>query len=306
MNQNIDRRKFINATSAGLGLSLLPAASSFAFETAASVQDEPAKPASPQRKIKKSVKWGMVGVGDSVLKKFEIQKELGYDGIEFISPTDVNLEEVVRASKQTDMPVHGLVNMQHWQIRMSSPDESQRESAIKIMNKCIEDVHELGGDSVLLVPGQVKGKEENHDLVWERSIECIRQVIPNAEKRKVKILIENVWNGFCKQPKELRDYIDEIASDWVKVYFDIGNARKFAPSEEWIEVLGKRIAKLDVKDWGKENGFCKIGDGDVDWPAVCKALDKLEYDGWCTAEVGGGGKERLKEIADRMDRVLLP
>lgn len=304
--QKLDRRKFIHASSAGIGLALIPAAhrnANCAVGDSLVAQENPPKPI---RKLKKSVKWGMVGAGDSVLKKFEIQKKLGYDGIEFVSPADVNLDEVIRAAKQTEMPVHGLVNMKHWKVRMSSPDDRQRELAVDIMKRCIEDVHKLGGDSVLLVPGQVKGQEEKHRLVWERSIECIRQVIPAAEKRKVKILIENVWNGFCEQPEELRDYIDEINSEWVKVYFDIGNARKFAPSEKWIEVLGKRIVKLDVKDWGKQNGFCKIGDGDVDWPAVCKALDKLEFDGWCTAEVGGGGESRLKEIAERMDRVLVP
>ena len=259
-----------------------------------------------RRKVRKSVKWGMVGAGESVLEKFQIQKELGYNGVEFVSPTNINLDEVVAASKATKMPVHGLVNMRHWKVRMSSPDDKQREQAVKIMKQCIADCKNIGGESVLLVPGRVAGENENHDHVWKRSIECIKQVLPVAEEAKISILIENVWNGFCKQPEELRDYIDEINHELVQVYFDIGNARKFAPSEKWVEVLGKRIKKLDVKGWSKANGFkSKIGDGDVNWPAVCKALDKIEYDGWCTAEVGGGGKERLAEIAQRLDKNLV-
>jgi hexulose-6-phosphate isomerase len=62
--------------------------------------------------------------------------------------------------------------------------------------------------------------------------------------------------------------------------------------------------KLDVKGWGRKNGFCKIGDGDVDWADVRKALTEIGFSGWATAEVGGGGRERLKEIAERMDRAL--
>ncbi len=259
----------------------------------------------PRRQLRKSVKWGMVQAGGSVLEKFQIQKDLGYDGIEFVSPTDIDLKEVVAASRETGLPVHGLVNQKHWEIRMSSPDGQQREQAVKIMQQCLRDCQQLGGDSVLLVPGRVAGEEETHDDVWKRSATCIRQLIPVAKNLKVKILIENVWNGFCKQPQELRDYIDELDSPWVQVYFDIGNARKFAPSEEWIQVLGSRIAKLDVKDWGEKNGFCKIGDGDVNWSAVCKQLDQLEFKGWCTAEVAGGGIDRLQEIGQRMDRVLV-
>ena len=65
------------------------------------------------------------------------------------------------------------------------------------------------------------------------------------------------------------------------------------------------FVKLDVKDWGKSNGFCKIGDGDVDWPDVRKALGEIGFTGWSTAEVGGGKRERIQEIHDRMDKYLL-
>ena len=48
-----------------------------------------------------------------------------------------------------------------------------------------------------------------------------------------------------------------------------------------------------------------IGEGDCDWPEVRKALADIGYtSGWATAEVKGGGRERLADIAQRMDRVL--
>ncbi|MGB1682398.1 MAG: sugar phosphate isomerase/epimerase family protein, partial [Acidimicrobiales bacterium] len=65
--------------------------------------------------------------------------------------------------------------------------------------------------------------------------------------------------------EKLRDYLDAIDSPWVGSYFDIGNHQKYGKPAEWIRTLGKRIVKLDVKDWGKKAGFCKIGDGDVEW-----------------------------------------
>jgi hexulose-6-phosphate isomerase len=87
-------------------------------------------------------------------------------------------------------------------------------------------------------------------------------------------------------------------------YFDIGNACRFAASEKWIRILGRRIVKLDVKDWSKAKGLCDIGDGDVNWPAVREALAEIHFSGWATAEVRGGGRERLAEISRRMDQVL--
>ena len=152
-----------------------------------------------------------------------------------------------------------------------------------------------------MVPGKVTGPDETHDDVWKRSIVEIRKLIPVCEEVQIPILIENVWNGFCEKPELLRDYIDEIDSPWVRVYFDIGNVRKFGKPEEWIVMLDDRIVKLDVKDWGKENGFCRLGEGDVDWPAVRAALKQIEFTGWATRE---GKDKSLEDTAALMDELL--
>jgi hexulose-6-phosphate isomerase len=261
--------------------------------------------AAGQGRIYKAVKWGMIETGGSVTDKFRLQKELGYDGMELVSPSELTADEVRQASDETGMPVHGLVDMKHWEIRLSSPDPKVRDKGVAILEQCLRDCKAFGGSSVLLVPGRVSGPEETHDNVWERSIVGIRKVLPVASQLGIWILIENVWNGFCESPEQMRDYLDEIASPWVGAYFDIGNCRKFGRSEDWVRTLGKRIVKLDCKDWGDTEGFGKIGDGDVDWPAVRQALAEINFSGWCTAEVNGGGRDELADIAKRMNHVLM-
>ena len=197
--------------------------------------------------------------------------------------------------------------MKHWELRLSSPNENERDQGREILLQAIRDCKAFGGSTVLLVPGKVSGDDENPDHVWQRSIVEIRKVLPLASQLGIRVLIENVWNGFCESPDELRDYIDEIDSPWVGAYFDIGNAQTFAPSQDWIRTLGRRIVQLDVKGWGlglPNRGFCKIGDGTVDWLEVRKALAEIGYTGWCTAEVSGGDRERLADIAARVDKVL--
>jgi hexulose-6-phosphate isomerase len=256
-------------------------------------------------RIYTSVKWGMIADPGTVLDKFQLCKDIGFDGMELISPTEgFSTAEVLEAARQTQLPVHGVVDTKHWEIRLSSPNPEERTKGVAILEQALRDCQACGGFSVLLVPGRVNGTEESHEQVWDRSIEEIRKVLPVASHLGVRVLIENVWNGFCETPEQLRDYVDEIASPWVGVYFDIGNVRKFGPSEDWIRVLGKRIVKLDVKDWSASSGFCKIGDGDVNWPEVRKALAEIEFTGWCTAEVEGGGREQLTDIKNRMNRVL--
>ena len=249
----------------------------------------------------------MCGEGNTLLEKFQALKELGFDGVEGSAPGNLNIEQAVAASKAAKLPIHGVVNSIHWQTKLSAPSEEEREKSLQGLLTCLEESHALGGSSVLLVPGVV-GKDTTPKEAWERSITGIQKALPLASKLGIHILIENVWNGMFYDPKGpnsqsadlLKNYLDEINSPWVGSYFDIGNHQRFGKPAEWIKTLGRRIVKLDVKDWGIEAGFCKIGDGDVDWPAVRAALKDIGYQGWATAEVSGGKKERLAEILQNM------
>ncbi|MHC4996201.1 MAG: sugar phosphate isomerase/epimerase family protein, partial [Planctomycetota bacterium] len=177
----------------------------------------------------------------------------------------------------------------------------------KGLKGALRDAKTVGASTVLLVPGRVNENQgETHDDVWKRSIEGIRQVIPLASWLGVRIGIENVWNGFCYDPKQMADYIDAIDSPWVGSYFDIGNHVKYGKPQNWIRTLGSRIVKLDVKDWGgPEKKFTKIGGGDIDWPKVREALAEKGYRGWASAEVSGGDRKRMAEVSANMDKYLL-
>jgi len=95
-------------------------------------------------------------------------------------------------------------------------------------------------------------------------------------------------------------------------YMDIGNIVRYGWPEHWIRTLGPRILKVDIKDYSRKKatdegiwkGFnAELGEGDVNWATVNKALAEIGYSGWGSAEVNGGDRVRLKEISDRMDRL---
>ena len=46
-------------------------------------------------KIKKGIGFGMIKEELSLLDKFKLVKDLGFDGVEFDSPVDFNLKELV-------------------------------------------------------------------------------------------------------------------------------------------------------------------------------------------------------------------
>ena len=109
-------------------------------------------------------------------------------------------------------------------------------------------------------------------------------------------------------------FIDEMQNPTVGVYFDVGNVVRFGWPDQWIRILGNRIVKLDIKEYsrkkqndeGLRKGFnVEIGEGDCDWPAVRQSLADVGYtSGWATAEVSGGDRQRLADIAERMNKVL--
>ena len=216
-----------------------------------------------------------------------------------------------RAIRDSELPVDGTVCKSHWQVRHTDPDARVRIQALAHLKDAIRQTHEIGGHTVLLVVGH--GKDGPMDEIRKRSIDNIAQAVPLAARLGVSIAIENVWNHFLykhdgesdQSADAFVEYVDAFKSPWVGMQFDIGNHWKYGATGDWIRSLGRRIIKLDAKGFSrKENSFTKIGAGDLDWADVRAALNEIGFVGWCAAEVGGGGPDRLQEVSENMDRVF--
>ena len=296
----MNRRDFLNA-SAIAGAGLLTGGL-----TAADAKRVP---------LKKAVKFGMIGAGKTVQEKFELIKKLGFRGVEIDSPSGLNLDEANAAQKATGIKIHGVVDSVHWSDTLSSPDEKVRAKGLAALIGALKDAKKVGADTVLLVPGVVN-KEVTYQQCYDRSQVEVKKAIPVAEDLGVKIAIETVWNNFITKPEQMISYVDDLKSPWVGAYFDCSNMVKYGVSSgDWIRKLGKRLLKFDFKGYnltlakqGKDDwkGFnAKIGEGDENWPDVLTALAEVGYaGGWATAEVGGGGEKVLRDISERMDKIL--
>jgi hexulose-6-phosphate isomerase len=271
-----------------------------------------ARRADGSRALRKAVKIGMVAEGDSLTEKFALLKALGFDGVELDSPAPYTTDEVLAARDATGLPVHGVVDSVHWTKPLSHADPAVREEGRAALEGALHHAAAWGASTVLLVPAVVS-KDVSYDAAWDRSLEQLRAVVPVAEDLGVAIALENVWNGFLLSPLEARAYVDELASPAVGWYLDVGNLVNFGWPEQWATILGDRILKLDIKEFSRARrnaeglwkGFeVELLEGDCDWPAVMAALDAVGYTGWATAEIPGGGRERLTDIAARMDRIF--
>jgi L-ribulose-5-phosphate 3-epimerase len=320
----LTRREVIAAGAAGfIGAAALGVASARSASGAVPQQQDNSQVSAEgagkkPRTLRKAVLLGMVAEGETVLEKFRLVKECGFAGVEMDSPSPkTDWDEVAAARDATGIVVHGVVHSQHWRLHLNSEDASVREQGVGALGTAIGDAKRIGADSVLLVPAVVNAGQ-TYARAWELSIASIREALPAAREAGVTIAIENVWNGFLLSPLEAARYIDVFDDPHVRFYFDVGNIINFGWPAHWVQALGGRIAKLHVKDFSRKKrddeglwkGFgVEVGEGDADWPAVMRELDATGFatdpaGRWATAEVSGGGRERLMEISRRMDAVL--
>jgi L-ribulose-5-phosphate 3-epimerase len=275
------------------------------------LQANAAEPSRPKRPWKKAVMWYMVGGKGTVMEKFKILKEAGFDGVELDAPNGPKPAEVKEAMDATGIIVEGVVDSVHWNITLSDPDPKKRAAGVEALKMALRMCKEYGGTSCLLVPAVVN-KQVSYDDAYRRSQEEVAKAIPVAAETGVKIAIENVWNQFLLSPLEAARYVDEFNSPHIGWHFDIGNVINYGWPEQWIRILGKRILKLHIKEFSRKKrdseglwkGFdVELTEGDNDWPAIVKALDEIGYTGWGSAEVAGGDLNRLKFVSERMDKI---
>lgn len=293
------RRDFIKTGAAALALGALGSLPGAGAEAA------------PRRSLKKGIMWGTVGVNGSVLEKMQAVKTAGFHGAEMNSHMDQ--EEVLRAQDATGLAIPSVCGVHHWGKPLSHPDPKVRAEGLAALQQTIRDAKRYGASSILLVPAVV-GKDVSYRDAYTRSQAEIRKALPLAEELGVKIAIENVWNHFLLSPMEAAQYVDEFKSPLVGWHFDAGNIINYGWPEQWIRILGPRMVQLHIKEFSRKRrdneglwkGFdVKLLEGDNDWPAIMKAVDDVGYTGWAITEQGGGGSpEGLKDLSDRLGKIL--
>jgi sugar phosphate isomerase/epimerase len=249
-------------------------------------------------------------VEGSLTDKFKAAKEAGFKGVEMNAP-GMDVAETKKAIADSGLVVDGTVCGSHWKIRHTSADAATRAQALADLKTALRDTREVGGHSVLLVVG--KGEDGPEKEIWARSVENISKAVPLAAELGVSIVIENVWNQFLynheggadQNADQFVKYVDEFNSLWVGMQFDIGNHWKYGSMGDWIRTLGRRVYKLDIKGFSRaQSKFTPIGEGDIDYADVRKALREINFNGWLAAEVSGGDLAELKSVSAQMDKAF--
>jgi len=292
----IDRRRFLEAA-ALLSAAALPARAARAAEAAGGAP-------------KKALLITMLPKELPYRDRFRMALDAGFAGVEMQTMADAAEAEAIReASASTGLRIHSVMNSDHWKFPLSSADPAVVGKSVAGMETSFRNAKLWGADTVLLVPAVVDPQTSYRDA-WTRSQTVIRErLLPMARDLKVIVAVEEVWNKFLLSPLEFARYVDELDSPWLKAYFDVGNIVFYGYPQDWIRTLGRRIVKIHLKDFsldrpGGRFAWKNVGEGDIDWVEVRRALAEIHYAGYVTTEIAGGDAAYLKDVGARLDRFL--
>ena len=285
----LTRRDFVKSTLAVAGAAALP------FRTA-----------SPA--IKKGLVFDMVSADLSYADRFTLVRDAGFAVVQALTePDQQKAEQMKQAADAAGVRIDSVMNVDHWQYPLSASDPAVVEKSLAGMRTSLHNAKLWGADTVLLVPAVVNPQTSYRDA-WTRSQVQIKKLLPLAAELKIVIAIEEVWNKFLLSPLEMARYVDEFRSPWIKAWFDVGNVVLYGYPQDWIRTLGRRIVKVHLKDFKRKEGgyaWVNLGDGDVDWTAVRQAFTDIGYAGSVIAELDGGDATYLRDVSQRIDRLLL-
>ena len=242
----------------------------------------------------------------------ELCLDAGYEAIELtfgegkeldISMSPTEIAEVSEKCTMAGIEISSIIANYSDSGNLLSLDTRQQEKGIKSVNRSLEIAGTLGVDTILLHPGQLT-VEGTYQTVWDNLLRILMDLASVAASNRAAIGLENVWNKFLLSPKETREFIDAVGSEWIGVYLDTANMMAYGYPEHWIRELGLRIKCVHFKDFRRgEHQFVNLLDGDTDWPVIMSEFRDIHYDRYVIHEVGGDRTAQL-DIAKRMRQIV--
>jgi Sugar phosphate isomerases/epimerases len=262
--------------------------------------------------MKKGLTQICLGQQSSIRNALQLCKEIGFDGLEILltekgelnmdsGPSDY--EAIRRMSVDAGVELTSICGAGD----LSSNDAAVGTAYKAQIRKMLEAAEALGIDTVLVTGGRTS-EQVPYDVAYDRQLRALQELRPDAERHRVNIGLENVWNKLLLSPLEFRNVIDTVGSPYVGCYLDVANMLLYGYPEQWIRILGNRIKKIHFKDFKMDHSERKyewpqLMQGQVNWPAVMREIRAIGYDDYVITEVCGD-RSVYEETFRVMDTIL--
>jgi sugar phosphate isomerase/epimerase len=223
----------------------------------------------------------------------EQAKLAGLDGVEIgvgNAADKLSLADpAVRRDYREQMTRTGLVISSLMMGVLNSNPLASDPRAPAWLEQCIDAAKDLGagvilvaffGKGDLLQDGQLK-REDVKSVVAR-----LRRAAPRAADAGVVLAIENTLSA-----RQNLDILDQIGSQGVRVYYDVGNSSSRGydvPAE--IRLLKEQIACIHFKD---RNHY--LGEGTIQFEPIAAAIKAIGYSGWIVMETANPSKDAVTD-----------
>lgn len=241
------------------------------------------------------------------LREIEWMAELGMEFIDFtIEPPgaaswNIKPVEVRRALERAHM---GIVGHTAFYLPMGNPYEEVRCAAVREFRRCLELFAEMGAQWMNMHPDR-HAPFQDRAYVIRRNLETIEELLPDADRAGVGIMIENLPGDF-NNPGQLGELLDPVPR--LGLHLDVGHANLHNPynvTEEILDRYGERLRHVHLHDnkGGGADLHLPIGAGNIDWVRSIRALRRCGYDGTITLEVFTPDRHYLTYSAEVVRRL---
>lgn len=247
----------------------------FAAATFASALLKPAAARPQTSRFVKGICSAVFPAGTPYADCFRVARNAGFEAIEIrmetgkgeITPESgiEQMHKLREAAEARKIQIASLWILTPRSPSLASPDPNVRRQAVHMVKKGIELAPALGCGALLVAAGVLGSGarfEVTHDDAWAHASAAYREVLPLASAAKVMLTPENVWSKFLVSPRDMRSFIDQFQSPWVRSHFDVGNVMQYGYPQDWILTLAERIKRVHLKDyklgWGaRREGSCR-------------------------------------------------
>jgi len=187
----------------------------------------------------------------------------------------------------------------------TNPDPEVREEEVNRVKAEIDLAVEVGASIIRVTPG----RGEDLDAMRAALIPCLREVTSHAEKRRVKLGMENHASSIVGCPATAAEVCREIGSDHLGIIYEPCNLLGMGEDyKSAFDAQRPHILHVHMKDGRVEEGpdgktlrGTLLGEGGIDYPGWVS----IEYESWHT-EYGlpavreglGACRDYLNKIAD--------
>jgi len=229
-------------------------------------------------------RWFKIGACEWSLGKgdpscFDVAQQIGLDGVQVnMGSVGNNMHlrkpEVQKAyldaAKRTGLEIGSLAIGEMNNVPLKSDPRAAQWLADSI------DVCQALGIKITMPACFYKGDLDlSRTAEIDQLVRVIKDVIPKAEKAGVTIGLESYLSA-----EDNLKILDRVGSPVLQVYYDVGNSTdKGRDVLKEIPMLRGRICEFHAKDAGH-----MLGQGRIDFKAVRRVIDEIEYSGWIQIE----------------------